>query len=57
MPWLIDGVFVQRDQEGLIDLPVPGARPPPACIVHVVDPSRSPRGDCNDRTQAWGVLL
>jgi hypothetical protein len=57
MPWLIDGVFVQRDQEGLIDLPVPGARPPSACNVHVVDPSRSPRGDCNDRTQAWGVLL
>lgn len=52
MPWFIDGVFLQGDQEGLIDLPVPGAQPSPARIVHVVNPFRSASGDCDDRTQA-----
>jgi len=52
MPWLIDGVFLQGDAEGLIDLPALDSRPPPARIVHVVNPFRSPGGDCDDRTQA-----
>jgi hypothetical protein len=52
MPWLIDDVFRQGDSEGLIDLPVIDSRPPPARFVHVVNPFRSPGGDCDDRTQA-----
>ncbi len=52
MPWLIDGVFLQGDAEGLIDLPAIESRPQPARIVHFVNPFRSPGGDCDDRTQA-----
>ena len=52
MPWLVDGVFLQGDAEGLIDLPAIDSRPPPARIVHFVNPFRSQGGDCDDRTQA-----
>ena len=52
MPWLVDGVFKQGDREGLSDLPAIDSRPPPARIVHVVNPFRAPSGDCDDRTQA-----
>lgn len=52
MPWLVDGVFLQGDQEGLIDLPTIDSRPPPARIVHFVNPFRAPGGDCDERTQA-----
>jgi hypothetical protein len=52
MPWLIDDVFRQGDSEGLIDLPVTDSRSRPTRFVHVVNPFRSPGGDCDDRTQA-----
>lgn len=52
MPWLVDGVFLQGDAEGLIDLPAIAPKPPPARIVHIVNPFRSATGDCDDRTQA-----
>lgn len=52
MPWLVDGVFLQGDKEGLSDLPVIELRPLPARIVHLVNPFRSSHGDCDDRTQA-----
>ncbi len=52
MPWLVDGVFLQGDKEGLIDLPAIDSRPPPARIIHLVNPFRSLGGDCDDRTQA-----
>jgi hypothetical protein len=52
MPWLVDGVFLQGDAEGLIDLPALGPQSPPARIVHIVNPFRSLGGDCDDRTQA-----
>jgi len=52
MPWLVDGVFLQGDKEGLIDLPTIDSRPPPARIIHFVNPFHSPGGDCDDRTQA-----
>ncbi len=52
MPWLIDGVFLQGDKEGLTDLPLLEPRPRPARIVHLVNPFRSAGGDCDDRTQA-----
>lgn len=52
MPWLIDGVFLQGDTEGLIDLPAIESRRPPTRIVHLVNPFRAPGGDCDDRTQA-----
>ena len=52
MPWLIDGVFLQGDTEDLTDLPAIELRPPPARIIHLVNPFRSSGGDCDDRTQA-----
>jgi hypothetical protein len=52
MPWLVEGLFVQGNTEGLNDLPAIDARPSPARIIHFVNPFRSPHGDCDDRTQA-----
>lgn len=52
MPWLVDGVFIQGNMEALSDLPAIEPRPPPARIIHLVNPFRSPHGDCDDRTQA-----
>jgi hypothetical protein len=52
MPWLVDGVFLQSNTEGLSDLPAIESRTPPGRIVHLVNPFRSPGGDCDDRTQA-----
>lgn len=52
MPWLVDDVYLQGDAEGLIDLPAVESRATPARIVHLVNPFRSPSGDCDDRTQA-----
>jgi hypothetical protein len=52
MPWLVDGVFVQGNKEGLNDLPAIESRAPPTRIVHFVNPFRSPHGDCDDRTQS-----
>lgn len=52
MPWLVEGVFLQGDTESLHDLPAIESRPPPARIVHVVNPFRSSSGDCDNATQA-----
>lgn len=52
MPWLVDGVFQQGNTEGLSDLPAIDSRSPPARIIHIVNPFRSPGGDCDDGTQA-----
>jgi hypothetical protein len=52
MPWLVDGVFIQGNTEAMSDLPSIEPRPPPARIVHFVNPFRSVGGDCDDRTQA-----
>ncbi len=52
MPWLLDDVFLQGDKEALTDLPLLEPRSRPTRIVHLVNPFRSPGGDCDDRTQA-----
>jgi len=52
MPWLLDGIFLQGNTEGLSELPTIEPRSPPARIVHLVNPFRSSSGDCDDATQA-----